>query len=195
MNSGAFAEEIAPVTVKGRRGDTVVDTDEEPGRGTIEKLPALRPAFDREGSITAGNASTINDGAAAVLVAAPSSIAWVSVLSSPGEAAARSGAASIPSPGPPDEASAAAILKGPQFNFPGVRAAIVHHRRANQRASRGSPPLAESVETRPRRAGNGVLLARHFLAKPEQAASPTALQKQQSCIFVKFSRRNFPDRE
>ena len=70
VTSGAFAEEIVPVTVKGRRGDTVVEADEEPGRGKIEKLPALRPAFDKEGSITAGNASTINDGAAAVILAA-----------------------------------------------------------------------------------------------------------------------------
>ena len=70
VTSGAFAEEIVPVTVKGRRGDTVVEADEEPGRGKIDKLPALRPAFDKEGSITAGNASTINDGAAAVILAA-----------------------------------------------------------------------------------------------------------------------------
>jgi acetyl-CoA C-acetyltransferase len=70
VDEGAFDEEIAPVTVKVRRNEVRVEKDEEPGRGKPEKLPALRPAFDREGSITAGNASTINDGAAAVILAA-----------------------------------------------------------------------------------------------------------------------------
>jgi acetyl-CoA C-acetyltransferase len=67
---GLFSDEIAPVTVKGRKGDTVVDTDEEPGRGAIDKLPSLRPAFEREGSVTAGNASSLNDGGAAVVLMA-----------------------------------------------------------------------------------------------------------------------------
>jgi acetyl-CoA C-acetyltransferase len=70
VDEGAFDEEIAPVTVTVRRKEVVVERDEEPGRGKPEKLAGLRPAFDREGSITAGNASTLNDGAAAVILAA-----------------------------------------------------------------------------------------------------------------------------
>lgn len=66
---GLFKREIVPVSIPQRKGDPiVVDTDEEPGRGRPEKLGSLRPAFDKEGSVTAGNASSINDGAAAVLV-------------------------------------------------------------------------------------------------------------------------------
>ena len=67
---GAFVEEIVAVTIPQRRGDdVVVDQDEEPGRGRIDKMPGLRPAFDKEGSITAANASSLNDGAAALLLA------------------------------------------------------------------------------------------------------------------------------
>ena len=67
--SGRFKDEIAPVTIKGRKGDTVVDTDEYPRHGaTLEAMTKLRPAFDKEGSVTAGNASGINDGAAAVVL-------------------------------------------------------------------------------------------------------------------------------
>ena len=70
MNAGAFTKEIAPVTIKGKKGDTVVDKDEYPRAGvTLESLAALRPAFDKEGTVTAGNASGINDGAAALVVA------------------------------------------------------------------------------------------------------------------------------
>ncbi len=66
---GAFEAEIAPVEIPRRKGDpVVVDTDEEPGRVNFDKIPALRPAFDKEGSVTAANASSINDGAAAVLL-------------------------------------------------------------------------------------------------------------------------------
>jgi acetyl-CoA C-acetyltransferase len=65
---GVFAEEIAPVTVKSRKGDVVVDSDEEPGRGDIDRLPGLRPAFLKDGTVTAGNASSLNDGAAAVVL-------------------------------------------------------------------------------------------------------------------------------
>lgn len=68
IEAGAFKAEIVPVTVKGRKGDTVVDTDEEPGRGNIDKLPRLRTAFEKEGTVTAGNASSLNDGAAAVVL-------------------------------------------------------------------------------------------------------------------------------
>jgi acetyl-CoA C-acetyltransferase len=69
QKSGRFKDEIVPVTVKSRRGDTVVDTDEHPKHGTTsEVLAKLRPAFDKNGTVTAGNASGINDGAAAVVL-------------------------------------------------------------------------------------------------------------------------------
>jgi acetyl-CoA C-acetyltransferase len=69
MKSGKFKDEIAPVTVKSRKGDIVVDTDEYPKAGvTIESIAKLRPAFDKEGTVTAANASGINDGAAAVVL-------------------------------------------------------------------------------------------------------------------------------
>lgn len=67
--AGAFKQEIVPVTIKGKKGDTVFDTDEYPKPGTTgESLCGLRPAFKKDGSITAGNASGINDGAAALVV-------------------------------------------------------------------------------------------------------------------------------
>jgi acetyl-CoA C-acetyltransferase len=67
--SGAFKKEIVPVTVKSKKGDTIFDTDEYPKADTTaEKLAGLRPAFKKDGSITAGNASGINDGAAALVV-------------------------------------------------------------------------------------------------------------------------------
>jgi acetyl-CoA C-acetyltransferase len=69
INEGRFQDEIAPVTVKGRKGDTVVDKDEEPFRTNFDKIPTLRPVFSKEGSVTAANASTINDGAAALAIA------------------------------------------------------------------------------------------------------------------------------
>ena len=69
QKAGRFADEIAPVTVKSRRGETVVDTDEYPKHGTTsEALAGLRPAFAKDGTVTAGNASGINDGAAAVVL-------------------------------------------------------------------------------------------------------------------------------
>ena len=67
--AGRFKEEIVPVTIKSRKGDVVVDTDEHPKHGTtVESLAKLRPAFDKEGTVTAGNASGINDGAAALVL-------------------------------------------------------------------------------------------------------------------------------
>mmetsp|Transcript_19699 Transcript_19699/g.35045 ORF Transcript_19699/g.35045 Transcript_19699/m.35045 type:complete len:400 (+) Transcript_19699:128-1327(+) len=66
--NGTLAEEIAAVEIKGRKGTTVVDQDEECQRFFPDKFPSLRPAFDKEGSITAANASKINDGAAAMLL-------------------------------------------------------------------------------------------------------------------------------
>ena len=66
--NGYFAEEIVPVTVPSRKGDVIVTEDEEPGRVNFERLPGLRPAFAADGTVTAANASSINDGAAAVVV-------------------------------------------------------------------------------------------------------------------------------
>ncbi len=66
--SGAFAREIAPVTVSGRGGDTIIDTDEQPGKARPDKIPSLKPAFVKDGTITAANASSISDGAAALVM-------------------------------------------------------------------------------------------------------------------------------
>ncbi len=69
QKAGIFKDQIAPVTVKSRRGDTLVDQDEYPKHGTtVDTLAALRPAFAKEGTVTAGNASGINDGAAAIVL-------------------------------------------------------------------------------------------------------------------------------
>ncbi len=68
QKNGSFKAEIAPVVIAGKKGDVTVDTDEEPGKGDISKLPSLRTAFQKDGSITAGNASSINDGAAALVL-------------------------------------------------------------------------------------------------------------------------------
>ncbi|ABM34908.1 acetyl-CoA C-acyltransferase [Paracidovorax citrulli] len=66
--SGAFAAEIAPVTVKTRAGETVVSVDEGPGKVRLDKIPALKPAFKKDGTITAASSSSINDGAAALVM-------------------------------------------------------------------------------------------------------------------------------
>ncbi len=66
--SGAFAAEITPVTVAGRKGDTIIDSDEQPGRCSIEKIPTLRAAFKKDGTITAASSSSISDGAAATVL-------------------------------------------------------------------------------------------------------------------------------
>ena len=68
IKSGAFATEITPVTVKGRSGDVLVATDEGPGRIKLDKIPALKPAFKKDGTITAASSSSINDGAAALVL-------------------------------------------------------------------------------------------------------------------------------
>ncbi len=69
QQAGRFNDEIVPVTIEGRKGDTIVDADEHPRHGTtVESLSGLRPAFDKEGSVTAGNASGLNDGAAAAVL-------------------------------------------------------------------------------------------------------------------------------
>jgi acetyl-CoA C-acetyltransferase len=68
QSSGGFKDEIVPVTVKGRKGETVVDSDEEPGRIDTSKIPNLRPAFGKEGRLTAASSSKISDGAAATVL-------------------------------------------------------------------------------------------------------------------------------
>ena len=69
MKAGRFKDEIVPVTIKSRKGDVVVEADEYPKHGTtIDAIAKLRPAFDKEGTVTAANASGINDGAAAVVL-------------------------------------------------------------------------------------------------------------------------------
>ncbi|CEJ96466.1 3-ketoacyl-CoA thiolase (EC 2.3.1.16) [Caballeronia glathei] len=65
---GSFAWEIAPVTVQGRKGDTVIDRDEQPFKANIEKIPSLKPAFAKDGTVTAANSSSISDGAAALVM-------------------------------------------------------------------------------------------------------------------------------
>src|SRR5579872_7077481 len=69
MKSGRFKDEITPYTIKGRKGDVVVDTDDYPKSGvTVDSIAKLRPAFEKDGTVTAANASGINDGAAAVVL-------------------------------------------------------------------------------------------------------------------------------
>ncbi|MEO5375118.1 MAG: acetyl-CoA C-acetyltransferase [Alphaproteobacteria bacterium] len=69
IKAGKFKDEIAPVVIKSKKGDTVVDTDEHPILGTtMEKLAKLSPAFSKDGPVTAGNSSGINDGAASVVL-------------------------------------------------------------------------------------------------------------------------------
>ncbi len=65
---GSFKWEIAPVTVAGRKGDTVIDTDEAPTKALPEKIPTLKPAFKKDGTVTAANSSSISDGAAAMVL-------------------------------------------------------------------------------------------------------------------------------
>jgi acetyl-CoA C-acetyltransferase len=67
-NDGTFAKEIVPVTVKTRKGETVVEKDEQPGNAMPEKIPTLRPAFAKDGTVTAANSSSISDGAAALIL-------------------------------------------------------------------------------------------------------------------------------
>ncbi|PZN97591.1 MAG: acetyl-CoA C-acetyltransferase [Alphaproteobacteria bacterium] len=73
--SGAFDDEVTPVTVSGRGGDTVVAADEQPGKARPDKIPGLKPAFAKDGTITAANASSISDGAAALVLSLASTAA------------------------------------------------------------------------------------------------------------------------
>ncbi|MEC7741147.1 MAG: acetyl-CoA C-acyltransferase, partial [Pseudomonadota bacterium] len=68
IESGAFADEVVPVTVSTRKGDVTVEHDEQPGKGRPDKIPQLRPAFAKDGTITAATSSSISDGAAAVVL-------------------------------------------------------------------------------------------------------------------------------
>ena len=68
QKNGDFKDEIVAVTIPGKKGDTVISEDEGPGKANFEKMPSLRPAFEKDGTITAANASTINDGAAAIVL-------------------------------------------------------------------------------------------------------------------------------
>ncbi|UOD35533.1 thiolase family protein [Deferribacteraceae bacterium V6Fe1] len=74
VEGGRFDTEIVPVVKQSKKGEVVVNRDEEPFKGDISKLPSLRPVFKKDGTITAGNASTINDGAAAVLLASEDAV-------------------------------------------------------------------------------------------------------------------------
>ena len=68
INQGRFNDEIAPVTIKTRKGEQTIDTDEQPGNARVDKIPNLRPVFAKDGSVTAANASSISDGAAALVL-------------------------------------------------------------------------------------------------------------------------------
>ncbi len=68
ISNGLFKNEIVPITIEGKKGSVLIDTDEEPGKAMFEKMPGLKPAFDKTGTITAANASKINDGAAALVL-------------------------------------------------------------------------------------------------------------------------------
>jgi acetyl-CoA C-acetyltransferase len=68
QKSGAFGAEIAPVTVSGRKGDVIVDSDEQPGKADLGKIASLKPAFKKDGTITAASSSSISDGAAALVL-------------------------------------------------------------------------------------------------------------------------------
>jgi acetyl-CoA C-acetyltransferase len=68
IDNGWFRNEIVPVTVPSRKGEQVVDTDEQPGNANVEKIPQLKPAFAKDGTVTAANASSISDGASALVL-------------------------------------------------------------------------------------------------------------------------------
>ena len=75
IESGALTAEIAPVTVKHRKGETIIDTDEQPGNANIDKIPQLKPAFKGDGTVTAANSSSISDGASALVLASETAVA------------------------------------------------------------------------------------------------------------------------
>jgi acetyl-CoA C-acetyltransferase len=69
QENGYFNDEITPVTISGRKGDVTIDTDEDPGKVRFDKISSLRPVFKKDGTVTAANASNLNDGASATVVA------------------------------------------------------------------------------------------------------------------------------
>ncbi len=75
IDEGLIKDEMAPVTVKTRKGEHVISDDEQPHKGNIEKIPSLRPAFAQDGTITAANASSISDGGSALLLASEAAVA------------------------------------------------------------------------------------------------------------------------
>jgi acetyl-CoA C-acetyltransferase len=75
VTNNTFADELVEVVIRSRKGETTIATDEEPFRGAVNKLADLRPAFSKSGTITAGNASTINDGAGMVLLSGAEAVA------------------------------------------------------------------------------------------------------------------------
>ena len=74
VNEGIFDDEITRVVKNNKKGEIIIDKDEEPNKGNIQKIPLLRPVFKKDGTITAGNASTINDGAAMSLIASENAV-------------------------------------------------------------------------------------------------------------------------
>lgn len=72
IQSGNFKREIVPVTLKSKKGDLIIDTDEQPGNARPDKIPSLKPAFKKDGTVTAANASSISDGAAALVLSTAS---------------------------------------------------------------------------------------------------------------------------
>ena len=86
--SGAFKDEIAPVTLTTRKGEQVVDTDEQPGNARPDKIPTLKPAFRKDGTVTAANSSSISDGAAALVIGAQSKGAIARIVGYAGHAQA-----------------------------------------------------------------------------------------------------------
>ncbi|MRX49500.1 acetyl-CoA C-acyltransferase [Paracoccus sp. S-4012] len=78
--SGGFAAEVVPVTVAGRKGEAVVDTDEQPGSARPEKIPTLKPAFRKDGTVTAANSSSISDGAAALVISGRAEVARARIV-------------------------------------------------------------------------------------------------------------------
>ena len=96
-NDGTFAWEIAPVTVTGRKGDVVIDKDEQPAKASPDKVPTLKPAFRKDGTVTAANSSSISDGAAALVLMRRSTaekrgLAPLAVIVGPRDARAGAGA-------------------------------------------------------------------------------------------------------
>ena len=75
IESGALTAEIAPVTIKHRKGETIIDIDEQPGNANIDKIPQLKPAFKADGTVTAANSSSISDGASALVLASETAVA------------------------------------------------------------------------------------------------------------------------